>query len=454
MLRSAATLVAIAVVAGCGDNLAGPCDGRDPVCGDNVRDAQGRALVLRGVNLAGAHKNAPYTDNFQPADYMRLRADWGMTAIRFLITWSAIEPSQGTFDDTYLDWVAERIDWAGAAGLSVVLDMHQDVYGEGFGFDGAPMWTCDASNYAGFVAKQPWGLNYADPKVMACFDHLWTDAPTQGELVAAWRHVAQRLADKPQIVGFDPINEPSWGSYSIATFERDRLQPFYESAIAAVREVAPTWVAFAEPSNSRGLGFLTSLQPFRAKDVVYSPHLYDVNAEQTGMFDPADSSDLVQTGADFASEAGRLATPVWIGEYGGQGADPEIAAYMGADYEAAAGAAAGAMVWAYDEGGGYSLLDASGNEVTPLVDAVVLPAPAAVAGAPLSWSFDPISRTFELRFVPEPTITAPTIIMTPERVYPTGVAVSCGGCVVELVANEVHVSGATGNPAVVNITPR
>ena len=34
--------------------------------------------------------------------------------------------------------VAERLCWAHDAGLVAVLDMHEDIYGEGFGFDGAP----------------------------------------------------------------------------------------------------------------------------------------------------------------------------------------------------------------------------------------------------------------------------------------------------------------------------
>ena len=46
--------------------------------------------------------------------------------------------------------------------------MHQDVYGEGFGFDGAPRWTCDAARYAAFVPRTPWFLSTLDPNVMAC----------------------------------------------------------------------------------------------------------------------------------------------------------------------------------------------------------------------------------------------------------------------------------------------
>ncbi len=446
-------MVVIAALAGCGGDAPSRCDGREAVCRGAVRDADGRALVLRGVNLAGSHKNAPYTDSFAPADYTRLRADWGMTAIRFLITWSAIEPQQGQFDDAYLDWVRTRVEWADSAGLAVILDMHQDVYGEGFGFDGAPMWTCDAANYAGFVPQQPWGINYENSKVIACFDHLWTDTATQGELVAAWQHVAERLADEPAVIGFDPINEPSWGSYPVASFEKDRLQPYYEAAIAAVRTAAPRWIAFAEPSNSRNLGFSTSLQPFKAKNVVYAPHLYDVDAEQTGMFDPSHAQMLIDTAADYASEADKMGAALWIGEYGGHGNDPQIAAYMGADYDAAAAVSAGTMYWAYDEGGSYSLLDAQGQEVAPLVAAVVRPSPSAIAGDPIGWSYDAASKSLQVSWHPDRASKAPTVIIAPARVYPNGVNVDCGGCTVDMQGDEVHLTNVAGDPATATISP-
>ena len=145
--RTVTSFVVLGVLAvACGDDRPAPCGGdRHAVCGNQLLDAERRSIVLRGVNLAGAHKSAPYTDPFTPGDYAQLHA-WGFRSLRFLITWAAVEPTQGTYDDAYLDWVAERMQWARDAGLTVVLDMHQDVYGEGFGFDGAPRWTCDESN--------------------------------------------------------------------------------------------------------------------------------------------------------------------------------------------------------------------------------------------------------------------------------------------------------------------
>ena len=410
------------------------------MCGMQVRDTEGRAMVLRGVNLAGVHKMAPYTDSYTIEDYRRLH-DWGFRSLRFLITWSAIEPSPGVYNDAYLDWVSERMAWAHETGLAVVIDMHQDVYGEGFGFDGAPRWTCDPAFYDAFVPRDNWILNYSDTNVLACYDHLWTDPALGDAFARMWGHVAARLATSPAIIGFDPINEPHWGTYPVAMFEVDRLQPFYAKVIAAVRARAP-WIVFAEPSASRNLGFATKLARFDVPDVVYAPHLYDPSAELDGEFSPSRRDNLLATATDLAADAARLELPLWIGEYGGIGKSAQIGAYMDAAYDGAAAAFAGTMYWAYDRGGGYSMLDADGNEVTPLIDAIVRPYPARIAGEPLAWSYDETARALEVTWKPDGGVTAPTLIVTPARVYPNGVDVATDGTA-ELRAGEVAITGGS-----------
>src|SRR5690348_18314451 len=204
------------------------------VSGNALRDPDGRAVILRGVNLSGAQKNAPYLDDKTQADYQRLRDAWGFNAIRFLMTWSAVEPAEGQYDDAYLDQVAERIGWAQQAGLVVILDMHEDVYGEGFGFDGAPRWTCDEARYAAFVPQTPWFLSNFDSNVEACVDDFYTSSREQ-QFVAAWGHVAAKLGKLDGVIGFDVLNEPGWGTYAISMFEKDRLAPLYKDVVAAVR---------------------------------------------------------------------------------------------------------------------------------------------------------------------------------------------------------------------------
>lgn len=412
-------LVLIAVTA-CGDNLAAP----DWHVADRfVRDPDNRALIMRGVNLSGSQKVAPYLDDKTPADYTRLRADWGFNAIRFVMTWSAVEPQDGVFDDAYLAQVAERLQWAHDAGLYAVLDMHEDIYGEGFGFDGAPRWTCAEDNYAAFVPKDPWFLASGEPVVQACTDALYVELAPR--FVAMWAHVAEALKDAP-VLGFDVLNEPNWGTYGVAAFEVDRLAPFYTDVVRAVRAVNPSWLAFLEPSASRNVGFASHLPAFELDNVVYSPHLYDANAEAGGGFDSTHRDRLIQTASEYVDEAAVVGGALWIGEYGGQAGTPGIVPYMDADYTAAGNIAASTMYWAYDKSNGYGLLDPDGNEKPDLVGAVVRPYPALVAGTPQSYAF--ADGVFTLSYTPDRLSPHPTEIIVPARVFPSGYTVSCGAC--------------------------
>jgi endoglycosylceramidase len=382
-----------------------------------------------------------------------------MNSVRFLVTWAAVEPEKGVFDDAYLDELAKRMDWAREAGLYVVLDMHQDVYGEGFavgGGDGAPRWTCDESAYQSFKPDpSQWFLNYLAPEVTGCYDHFWNDAALRKEYAEAWRRVAHRLAGYDDVIlGFDPMNEPYWGSYSITSFEADVLEPFYAEVVAAVRSERPGWLAFIEPASSRNLGIPTSLAELPFGDVVYSPHSYDRDAESGKGFDPAARNPVLANGRALADEAKALGAALWIGEYGGNPDAPGIDAYMTAEYDAFAAVAAGTTYWAYDEGGGYSVLDADGAERSALVDSLVRPWPERVAGDPLSYAFDAATSTFTLTYRPDRTIVEPTVVSVPARVYPNGYSVECGGCVTNADGALLEISEPPpGDTAVVTIVP-
>ena len=402
---------------------------------------------MRGVNLSGSQKVAPYLDDKTPADYVRLRADWGFNAIRFVMTWAAIEPTEGHYDDAYLATVKQRLGWAHDAGLYVILDLHEDVYGEGFGFDGAPAWAC-ATDYAAFVPKDPWYLSSLDPQVQACTDQLYTTRAPQ--LVAAWRHVAEQLVDA-DVLGFDVLNEPNWGTAPIFSFEQDALAPLYKQVVAAVRAVQPDWLAFLEPAASRNLGFATRLTKFDFADVVYAPHLYDSDAESGNGFDPTHRDKLLGVVGEYAFEASGLDAALWIGEYGGQAGKPGIVDYMAADYDAAGAVAASTMYWAYDKSDGYGLLDPTGAEKPDLVGAVVRPYPELVAGTPLSYGF--AGGTFTLHYAPDRRSTLPTTIAVPARVFPAGYAVGCSGCASHTEGTTLVIDSAPSD-GIVTVSPR
>ncbi len=395
-----------------------------------LRDPQGRAVILRGVNLSNAHKKPPYFDFHGPADYQRIQDAWSMNAVRFLISWAAIEPERGRYDTVYLDEVARRMDWVAAAGLFVILDMHQDVYGEGFAEgagNGAPRWTCPERYYERFRPVDPWFFQTLQPGVLGCLWRFWNGEGLQQRFVLAWEQVARRLAGKPAVIGFDIFNEPIWFS---PFFERAQLAPLYERVVARVRAHAPGWVAVVEPSAARNGGFSTHLRPFTFDQVVYAPHSYDFRAESGQGFDPRRRRKILKHVAEVAQEARGLGAALLIGEYGGMSERPGIEPYMAAQYDAAGEVAAGNLYWQYSKkpGDPYAMLEADGSEIAPLLRALVRPYPERVAGNPISYAFNPESREFRLDWTPSATIDAPTVIAVPPRLYPAGFQAEVAGC--------------------------
>lgn len=408
--------------------------------GGAIRDPSGRAVILRGVNLANAHKQKPYFSDVGPADYLALRQTYGFTVLRFLVTWAAIEPQKGVYDEAYLDEVAKRMAWAKDAGLLVVVDMHQDLYGEGFeGGDGAPRWTCDESRYAAFVPTEPWFFGSQDPNVQACVDRFYEPGEVRTHFVAAWRHVARRLRAEPAVIGFDPLNEPYWGTFSILAFEEEKLAPFYVEVAKAVREEAPGWLFFAEPSASRNVGYPTRLPKLPLDNVVYAPHSYDVDAESGKGFDAARREALLGKLRELRAEADGMGAALFIGEYGGNADAPGIVPYMDAQFDGIGAAAAGSAYWAFDKDHGYGFLRADGSEKKNLADVLTRPYPSRVAGKLVAYEVDDATGAATIRYQSDPSIYEPTEIIVPPRSFPD-VAVDCAGCEVVTAPGLVRVA--------------
>ncbi len=400
------------------------CGGVQPkVKNGFIREANGGILLLRGVNVSQAHKRAPYFDD--TTDYSFVRETLGMNSVRFLLQWQAIEPERGAYDLAYLDSMRTELMRATSAGLYVVLDMHQDLFGGGFqGGNGAPAWACDQAHYAAFRPRTPWLLGYTDEHVIACFDRFWSTH--QDAFAEAWRQVARAVGKNERVIGADIINEPHWGSADAGTFEATVLTPFYDRVISAIREEQPGWLAFVEPSASRNLGIATSLRQLKAENVVYAPHLYDAAAETDQGFSPARRDALQATANALAEEAQQRGWALWIGEYGGQPAHTGITDYMDAVYDSVSAHRAGSAYWHLGRDAAYGIFDRTGEVKQTLLAAIVRPYPERVAGEPISITFDEVTRVFTL----EQTSGAAgsTIISVPARVYPRGI--HCEGCTV------------------------
>jgi endoglycosylceramidase len=141
------------------------------VSNGHLRDAHGRQVVLHGVNVV--YKLAPYLPDVTRADARRIRG-WGMNAIRLGVSWRALEPARGTIDAAYLARVRKLVRLAGEEGLWVLVDMHQDVWSERYGGEGAPDWATIDDGQPFMPAPFPYG--YLQPAVGRALTSFWTTA--------------------------------------------------------------------------------------------------------------------------------------------------------------------------------------------------------------------------------------------------------------------------------------
>ncbi|KAK3376788.1 glycoside hydrolase family 5 protein [Lasiosphaeria ovina] len=238
------------------------------------RDAHGRQVILRGINVAGDAKypNQPdqpshIPDNFFDGDnvkftgkpfpkdeahlhFSRLKR-CGYNTIRYVFTWEAIEAAgPGIYDE---EWIQHTIDVLRAAkeyGFYVFMDPHQDVWSRFSGGSGAPMWTLYAAglNPQSFAAteaaivhntypepdgfpKMIWSTNYFRLAAATMFTLFFAGrvfAPNciidqvniqdylQDHFFNACAHLARRIheaggIEDEVVFGWESLNEPNKG---------------------------------------------------------------------------------------------------------------------------------------------------------------------------------------------------------------------------------------------------
>jgi endoglycosylceramidase len=301
-----------------------------------IIDAEGRQMLLRGVNLGEKSGARGHESWHGPQEFQDLH-DWGMNCVRLLIFWSAIEPEPGKYDEAYLRTVDKRIAWARDAGLYVILDMHQDLYGPAIpGGDGAPPWATLHGNRPHNSLRGNWASAYLlSQKVHAAFDNLYANAPApdgiglQDHFAAAWAHAAARYADNSTVIGFDLLNEPFAGTLFIEAawdvfravpqifrgidmrpggeapspgappywflnaldeparhrafvnafadtqrqFETTQLYPLYQRIVNAIRKVHPAGIIFLEPGAFANFGVVSHLPLVTGPDGAPDPYL-------------------------------------------------------------------------------------------------------------------------------------------------------------------------------------
>ncbi|KZT50302.1 glycoside hydrolase family 5 protein [Calocera cornea HHB12733] len=240
--------------------------------GQNFVDSHGRVCNLRGVNLSGASKiptnhdpdhwleeeswkgvtfvGRPFPLEEADEHLARLRR-WGLTFVRFNITWEALEHAgPGQYDQEYLTYLHALLSLFPAYGLACFLSLHQDVFSRFTGGSGAPAWTLTKLGFdlerleeagaayldgvrwpgraevdrgtwptgyqklaAATMATIFWGGNTFAPKLK--IEHDGRQVPAQQFLqdcyLGAYDVLVQRLGSLPAVLGFQLMNEPHGG---------------------------------------------------------------------------------------------------------------------------------------------------------------------------------------------------------------------------------------------------
>jgi hypothetical protein len=374
---------------------------------NTMRTPAGDVLFLRGVNLSGRAKEAPgHLIDVDDALIAELLAD-GVNSVRFLTFWDAVMPGgPGEIDETYLAEMRTRVERLDAAGIFVIMDVHQDLWGHPFTGHGAPAWACPEHRTLGYEGRSPWWANYLSDQITGCFDHFWSSSQSQaryGQMLAA---VAGAVCDLPRVVGFDIMNEPWPGSHlPDPGFDNDLLMPFYIDVMEDVEAVCPGKLHFFEPSGAFTFGLARAMEiPLELRDrVVVAPHFYPpyVHEPEGGGYGgdaQAHEALLLDLEDDWGAYLD-MGVALWCGEYGGMTQSANFDLYFQHLHIFFLEHFVSSALWDHDSSdGGFAFLDAAGALKSVFTPVFRHPLPTLLPSKPTVFEADWQAGTLEVAF--------------------------------------------------------
>ena len=177
-----------------------------------IRDEYGRERIFRGINHCIKEHNASayhVHKHLLKKKVFKNMTSVGVNIVRLGVTWAAIEPHEGKYNDNLISALKEFIDKCADNNICVMLDMHQDLFSHHFHGDGAPKWAIDPS-YPNPRQFAIWAEGYFYMQgVQNAFYDFWTNRNNiQTKFIKMWEHVADKLSDCDNIIGYDYFNEP------------------------------------------------------------------------------------------------------------------------------------------------------------------------------------------------------------------------------------------------------
>jgi endoglycosylceramidase len=430
--------------------------------GTQVLDEMDRLVTWRGINTGGRSKYAPYSPfpweegGFQEAldAYLDRTLDWGFDLLRVPFSWAAAEPEQGRWDSEWLDRYDALLDAAWARGMWTIVDFHQDVYAEAFCGDGFPHWTLPADPGEARHDCPGWFTNYVlNDDVRQAFDWFWQD--TYGARTAfgeMWDMMVARHADRPGVVGFEIINEPSGGTMPSADWEVEVLSPFYTEMAARIQGADPDALVFFDATGLQSAIAHVSLPKPEGDNLVFAPHFYDFGA----LFGGELNTDIAAGLGDWAAQGEEWDLPVMIGEFGIRADHDEVESHARVHYDAFDDLGLHGTWWEYSDSvdlwneEDLSVLGPDGEEREAMLNGLVRPYARALAGSSPELVYDAETRVLELSFDAE--LEGITEVVLPARIYEGEVTVTGEGACVDHAGDRLLVK-AEATRVFVRVSP-
>lgn len=227
--------------------------------GTKFVNESGKEIIFQGINVLcrEAKLGHMYPDFAQAFPFFQ---KMGFNLLRYGIFWNGVEPEPGCYDEAYLGRVREIVKLAEENGIYMILDMHQDLFAQKF-IDGAPDWACLDEGLPHPEGCSIWYNAYLESDaIIRAADNFWANAPAPDGVglldhyAAMWEHLGEVFADCPNVIGFEPMNEPFMGriareAFGLATQKMVEQNPTFDLAHpeaisaeeqAATRSMPPT----------------------------------------------------------------------------------------------------------------------------------------------------------------------------------------------------------------------
>ncbi len=367
------------------------------VRGRSFVDGAGRVVLLRGVNLAGNSKVPPFVPLTDPAA-LDVLPQLGFNVVRLIVTWEALEPRRGVYDEQYMGRMRAIASEIAARGMYVILDIHQDGFSRfvsrGSG-DGFPPWAVSSRARLhepdNTERSKNWPILVAtDPAMHRSFSDFYSDtAGVRTRYLEMVRLLARTFAAEPGVIGYDLLNEP-WGR------EKRELAPLYRDAARVIRAEDPTAILFLEGHVTTNMGVQTKLPPPEFENAVYAPHYYKPTTIVTGVW-LGDKLSVHHAFSVMGRKAEQWGTPLFLGEFGAPATGHGVGDYVAFLYDKLDQQLASGAQWNFtpdwDEvkkdgwnGEDFHIVDLRTGE--PRGNFRPRPFPRAVAGQPLGFKYE------------------------------------------------------------------